>query len=286
MFLVTSIYYALLKFCIRFTIKYNLFWVFKELSVNWYNKWIAENEKLPSEQSEIVMDYKPIISIILPVYNAKRGHLIECIESVIKQTYPYWELCIADDCSTLPHVREVLEEYKSRDERIRVVYREQNGHISACSNSAFELANGEFIALLDNDDILSPIALFEVVSEINKFPNVDIIYSDEDKLLGNTRTQPFFKKNWNPKLLFSLNYFCHLVVYRTTIIEKLGGFRVGYEGVQDWDLAIRAVQVSSVIRHIPKVLYHWRISPTSTAGGERRKPYIKKQRKKMLSEYK
>lgn len=285
MFLITRIYYTLLKFYIRFTIKCNLFWIFKGRSINWYSKWIAENEELTSKYSEVSMKYNPIISIVLPVYNVNREHLIECIESVIQQTYPHWELCIADDCSTLPHVKEVLEEFKSKDERIKIVYRNKNGHISACSNSAIKLAEGEFIALLDNDDTLSPIALFEIVSEINKFPSVDILYSDEDKIFRKNRIQPFFKKNWNPKLLFSLNYFCHLVVYRSSVIDRIGGFRVGYEGVQDWDLAIRAVKVASLIRHIPKVLYHWRISPTSTAGGESRKPYIKKQRRKMLSEY-
>lgn len=286
MFSISCIYNTLLKIHIRFKIKCNLYWILRKVNFNWYNEWIMEYESPPSEYLTNSMNINPLISIVLPVYNVKREYLIDCIESVIKQTYPFWELCIADDCSTLPHIREVLDEYQKKDSRIKVIYRENNGHISACSNSALEMVKGEYVALLDNDDMLSPVALFEVVSEINKFPNIDIVYSDEDKILGNKRTQPFFKKNWDPKLLLTLNYYCHLVVYRTSLIQKIGGFRVGYEGVQDWDLAIRAAKVATEIRHVPKILYHWRISPTSTAGGESKKPYIREQRRKMLSEHK
>ncbi|MFD5021811.1 glycosyltransferase [Paenibacillus sp. NPDC058367] len=225
----------------------------------------------------------PLISIIVPVYNVKEIFLRECIESVLLQNYSNWELCIADDNSSEPHVKSVLEEYKAKDNRIRISYRKENGHISACSNTALELVTGEYTALLDNDDILAPFALHEVVSQINENKDIDLIYSNEDKLKDGIRCFPFFKKKYNKHLLRHMNYICHFAVYRTSLVKKVNGFRVGYEGVQDWDIAIRIMQLTDQVIHIPKILYHWRISETSTAGGEHRKSYVKQSRKKMLA---
>ncbi|MNI78410.1 Glycosyl transferase family 2 [compost metagenome] len=148
------------------------------------------------------------------------------------------------------------------------------------------MANGEFVALLDNDDLLAPNALTEVIKAVNKNRIVDVIYSDEDKLLNEKRVFPFFKKKYNKNLLYYINFVCHLVVFRTSLVKDVNGFRTGYEGVQDWDLSLRIFRITDNIVHIPKVLYHWRISETSTAGGEQRKTYIKSAKKKMLSNIK
>ncbi|WP_342415701.1 glycosyltransferase [Paenibacillus sp. FSL R10-2782] len=281
-----GIYYVLYSLYIRAKIKYNPLQLLTNNS--WYGNWISSNELYTDEDViENCNSFKlnPLISILLPVYNVDESYLRECIESVLHQYYENWELCIADDCSTSSHIHKVLEEYRLKDKRIQVVYRSRNGHISACSNTALEMARGEYIALLDNDDILSPYALYEIANRINKFPDVDILYSNEDKLENGERKQPFFKKKWNLSLLLHVNYICHLVVYKTLLVKKIGGFREGYEGVQDWDLAIRALEKTNKVQHIAKVLYHWRISPTSTAGGENVKPYVKLRKKEIRSEF-
>lgn len=211
---------------------------------------------------------RPLISLVLPVYNPPEKWLRHAIQSVLGQHYSNWELCIADDCSTAPHVREVLEEYRRRDPRIKVVYRERNGHISAASNSALELVSGDFVALLDHDDELTSDALLWVAEEINRHPDVALIYSDEDKLtVEEERREPYFKPEWNPDLLLSQNYICHLAVYRTDLLRSLGGFRVGFEGAQDYDLVLRYIEriAPEQICHIPRILYHWRAIPGSTA---------------------
>ncbi|WP_144415277.1 glycosyltransferase family 2 protein [Paenibacillus durus] len=217
----------------------------------------------------------------MPVYNVKEEYLRESIDSVLQQYYPHWELCISDDNSSEPHIKRVLEEYAAFDPRIKVRYREENGHISACSNSALEMAAGEFTAFLDNDDVLAPFALYEVVRLLNTNKELDLIYSDEDKLLNGKRCYPFFKKQFNMDLLKQMNYICHLAVYRTALVKQVGGLRINYEGVQDWDLAIRIINLSKRVAHIPKILYHWRISDTSTSSGEHHKPYVKAARKRM-----
>ena len=182
------------------------------------------------------------------------------------QLYPDWELCIADDASTDPTVRRVLEEYKARDARIRVVYRLENGHISASSNSALEIATGEFIALLDHDDELPEQALYENAVLLNEHKDADMIYSDEDKLNEDgKRHSPFFKPDWSPDTFLSHMYTCHLGVYRTELVRGIGGFRVGYEGSQDYDLVLRLTEKTERIYHIPKILYHWRAIHGSTA---------------------
>lgn len=282
------IYYFFLKYLIRINIKFNIIQVIKSgFNWHWYSQWIMENEqdnKTEVDNNFVKLKYKPLISVILPVYNVEEIFLRECIDSVINQTYSKWELCIADDNSSYPYIKKVLTEYEAKDSRIKIIFRQSNGHISACSNSALSLVQGEYIALLDNDDTLSRNALFEVVRELNSHPDADIIFSNEDKISGNKRVEPFFKKNWNSKLLYSMNFMCHLIIYRASLIKKVGGFREGLEGVQDWDLAIRASRFAREIKHIPKVLYHWRITQNSTSSGENRKPYVKHNRMKMIKE--
>ncbi|HWA85170.1 MAG TPA: glycosyltransferase [Opitutus sp.] len=211
---------------------------------------------------------RPCLSIVMPVYNTPAAWLERAIESVRAQIYPHWELCIADDASTALHVRGILEDFARRDDRIKVTFREENGHISAASNSALALATGEFTAFLDHDDELPPHALAEVVLALAARPDLEFIYSDEDKIdeLGH-RFEPYFKPDWNPDLLLGQNYTCHLSVFRTARLRAIGGFRTGYEGSQDWDLTLRATEGLEPARifHLPRVLYHWRAIPGSTA---------------------
>ncbi|WP_369749652.1 glycosyltransferase [Lyngbya sp. PCC 8106] len=226
-----------------------------------------------SEAVESFRD-KPLISVIMPVYNTSERFLREAIQSVIDQVYPNWELCIADDASTRSSIQPILVEYQAKDSRIKVVFRTQNGHISASSNSALELATGEFIALLDHDDVLTPDALYEVVHLLNQHSEADMIYSDEDKL--NEKDQldsPFFKPDWCPDSFLSRMYTCHLGIYRRELVNQVGNFRIGYEGSQDYDLVLRITEKTDKIFHIPKVLYHWRIHSESAASGIEAKPY-------------
>jgi glycosyltransferase involved in cell wall biosynthesis len=216
----------------------------------------------------------PLISILVPVYNTDETWLRKCLDSVLAQLYPHWELCIADDASTAPHVRCVLEEYMAADGRIRVLFREANGHISAASNTALSLATGVYVALLDHDDELTPDALYEVVSLINRQPDTDMIYSDEDKIdAQGRRHSPFFKPDWSPDTFLSLMYTCHVGVYRTALVRQIGGFRMGFEGSQDYDLVLRLTEHTEEIRHIPRVLYHWRSIPASSAANFQSKNY-------------
>ncbi len=211
---------------------------------------------------------RPGISILMPVYNTPRPWLVRAIESVRDQVYPNWELCIADDASTEPHVGETLRDYAARDARIKFVQRDTNGHISAASNSALALATGEFCALLDHDDELPQHALAEIVYALEAQPDLEFIYTDEDKIdESGHRSDPYFKPDWNPDLLLGQNYTCHFSTFRTARLRAIGGFREGLEGSQDWDLTLRATADLDPrqIHHIPKVLYHWRAIPGSTA---------------------
>lgn len=248
-------------------------------SVQDYQVWISKNENWDVEaiQKEIQnFKYQPKISILMPVYNVEQNWLEKCIQSVQNQFYPNWELCMADDCSTDESVRPTLEKYAQSDERIKVVFRSENGHISRATNSALEIATGEFVALLDNDDELAPIAFYEVVKALNENPELDLIYSDEDKIdMQGNRFDPAFKPDWSPDLLLGTNYISHLGVYRRSIMNEIGGFRPGFEGSQDYDLVLRFTEKTTAqrIHHISKVLYYWRILPTSTAADQSTKGY-------------
>ena len=239
-----------------------------------YETWVRLYDTLdPEELAAIRADVarlarRPLISVVMPVYNTPEPHLREALDSVLAQLYPDWELCIADDASTAPHVAPLLAEYRARDSRIKVVRRARNGHISAASNSALELATGEFVALMDHDDRLTPHALYMVAAELNRHPDTDILYSDEDKIdAGGRRYDPHFKSGFNLDLLHGQNMINHLGVFRRSLIERVGGFREGFEGSQDYDLTLRAVEATTParIRHIPAILYHWRVFPESAA---------------------
>ncbi|MDG0921336.1 glycosyltransferase family 2 protein [Enterococcus faecalis] len=244
-----------------------------------YPNWLARNEVLDIEamtQEIATFHYQPKISIAMPVYNVEEKWLRLCIDSILNQVYTNWELCMADDASTDPNVKNILTEYQQLDERIRVVFREQNGHISEATNSALAIATGEFVALLDNDDELAINAFYEVVKVLNENPELDLIYSDEDKIdMDGNRSDPAFKPDWSPDLLLGTNYISHLGVYRRSILEEIGGFRKGYEGSQDYDLVLRFTEKTTKerITHIPKVLYYWRMLPTSTAVDQGSKGY-------------
>ncbi len=249
---------------------------------NDYAEWIRRYDTLDDSSRDKIktrireLPHTPLISVIMPVYNPPLPMLEAAIKSVQRQLYPHWELCIADDASTDKSVRPLLRKYAESDPRIKVTLRERNGHIAAASNSAIDLACGEFIAFLDNDDLLAESALYWVSQAITDHPNVALIYSDEDKIneLG-ARYAPYFKPDWNPDLFLSQNMVSHLGAYRTELVRELGGFREGYEGSQDYDLALRCIErlEAHQIHHIPRVLYHWRSHPGSTAKGGSEKPY-------------
>lgn len=203
----------------------------------------------------------PCISVVMPVYNAPEAFLRAALASVEAQLYPHWQLCIADDASTAPHVQAVLQEAAARDRRIQVVRRPRNGHISAATNSALALAGGSHVALMDHDDLLAPDALFHVALEIRRHPDATLIFTDEDKIDGQGRRYDLYAKpGWSPELLLQQNLVSHLGVYRRDLLERLGGLREGFEGSQDWDLALRSAALAGPgqIRHIPRPLYHWR----------------------------
>jgi len=236
-----------------------------------YTEWLSKRRRLSPQHVQRViakLRQRPLISIVLPVYNPRLEWLRECLDSVLEQHYPHWQLCIADDASSDSEVRQVLAEYAERDARIQVVYRQQNGHICAASNSALELAEGNFVALLDHDDRLSPYALFHVAEALHRHPDAGLLYSDEDKLGEHgERFDPHFKPQWNPDLLLAQNYISHLGVYGAELVREVGGFREGFEGSQDHDLALRVSErlAPENIVHIPHVLYHWRAGEGSTA---------------------
>jgi O-antigen biosynthesis protein len=258
---------------------------------NSYNQWLQENAITSEVRSRIAAESAqikdpPLISVIMPVYNVSEEYLRLAIESVLKQIYPHWELCIADDCSTAAHIRPVLQEYMAKDARIKVVFRERNGNISAASNSALALATGAFIAFLDNDDEYTEHALFKVARTIVDDRSVDMIYSDEDKIAPNGQfVDPFFKPDWSPEYLHACMYTCHLSVYRKSLVEKLGGLRGEFDTAQDYDLMLRVAASTTRIAHIPDVLYHWRVLPTSTASGSDAKPTAYLTARKALQSY-
>lgn len=259
-----------------------------------YEEWI-ETVELPSlpgnkEVSLMLasMTHPPVISIVIPVYNPAEIYLRACLDSVLAQSYPHWELCIADDRSPKEHVQRVLREYEAKDSRIKVVYRKHNGHISAASNSALEIAKGDFVALLDHDDVLPEHAMLFMAQAICEQPHTQILYSDEDKINARgERFDPHFKSDWNPDLFFSQNYVSHLGVYRRSLLQQIGGFRLGVEGSQDQDLLLRCLPhvAAEQIVHIPRVLYHWRTIEGSTALASGEKSYTTEAGIKALRDY-
>ena len=247
-----------------------------------YNDWLIKNEKFEETKK---LSYNPLISVIIPVYNVGKKLLSECIDSILNQTYQNFEICLVDDCSTDESTKKTLEEYKKLDKRIKVKYRSVNGHISNASNDALKLATGEFVALMDNDDIISKHALYEMVKVLNENKKIDMIYSDEDKLdLNGKRCDPNFKSDYAPDSLLSSNYMSHFAILRKSIVEKIGGFRTGFEGAQDYDLYLRFTEKTDKIYHIPKILYHWRMVEGSTSMQIDNKGYAVERGKKALEE--
>lgn len=231
----------------------------------------ADREAMQKESQ--TMANPPVISVLMPVFNAPAEYLILAIESVLKQIYPHWELCIADDASTEEHVAPILKEYAAKDPRIRVVFRNANGNIAAASNSALELARGDYIALLDQDDELAEHALFRMAKTVVADRSLDFIYSDEDKLnTDGKHVEAFFKPDWSPEYFLTCMYTCHLGVYRTSLVRKIGGFRSEFDTAQDYDMVLRLVAHTQRIAHVADVLYHWRKLPTSTAATHAAKP--------------
>ncbi|MFT4101337.1 MAG: glycosyltransferase family 2 protein [Burkholderiaceae bacterium] len=234
------------------------------------------------------MRTRPTISLLMPVFDPAPEFLLAVIESVRAQIYPHWELCIADDCSTDPAIGALLRRYADEDARIKVVFRESNGHIVHASNSALELVTGEFVGLLDHDDLLPDHALYAVAKTIVANPDAGLIFSDEDKVdADGVRSSPYFKCDWNLELFRSQNMISHFGVYRTSLIRQVGGFRPGFEGSQDYDLALRCIETlaPSQIIHIPRVLYHWRIHSQSTSQGDQAKPYAARAAQRALTEH-
>ncbi|MFN6944236.1 MAG: glycosyltransferase [Cytophagaceae bacterium] len=248
-------------------------------------KWKAGYDSLkrikPIKEEIKELGYKPKISILIPVYNTDPKWLALAIGSVEKQYYTNWELCIADDCSTKQETIDYLKGFKGNN-KIKVVRLEENSNISEASNAALKLCTGEYVALLDHDDELTPDALFEVVKVLNE-TDADLVYSDEDKIDSNDNlVQPHFKPDFSPDLLLSQNYISHLGVYKKSIVDEIGGFRRGFEGSQDYDLVLRFTERTNKIVHIPKILYHWRMIPGSTAVEHSAKSYAHQAGKRAL----
>ncbi|MGZ8172764.1 MAG: glycosyltransferase family 2 protein [Methylobacter sp.] len=259
-----------------------------------YGKWVrcydtlGDAERAAMRTALAAFASQPLISVIMPVYNPKPAWLIAAIESVRRQIYPHWQLCIADDASTDAAIRPILERYAKADPRIVVVFRERNGHVSAASNSALEHVSGEWVALLDHDDLLAEPALFWVAEAANRHPEARLIYSDEDKIdAEGRRCDPYFKCDWNIDLFYSHNLITHLGVYRTALVREIGGFREGFEGAQDYDLALRCLERigADAIHHIPRVLYHFRVHAESTAPASATKRHARLAGERALNEH-
>jgi glycosyltransferase involved in cell wall biosynthesis len=234
--------------------------------------------KLPDENNQnnyVNLKYTPKISIILPTWNTPEKWLYQSINSVLSQDYPNWELCIADGGSDKPHVKAILSEYLKKDRRIKIKFLSENKGISRNSNEAFAIATGKFITLLDHDDELSSDALFEAVKLLNRDPHVEVIFSDEDKIsVEGKYIDPFYKPAFSLELLRSMNYLIHGIFIKKNLIETTGFFDPHFDGAQDFDLFFRIVEKNPKIAHIPKILYHWRMSEQSGAQDALAKPWI------------
>jgi O-antigen biosynthesis protein len=218
---------------------------------------------------------EPRFSILTPVFETPADVLAAMLRSVRRQGFEDWELCLVDDRSVAPHIQEILAAAEREDPRIRVLTRAENGGIVAASNDALAMAAGEFIALLDHDDTLHPDALEVVAGAIDGAPNVDYLYTDEDKIdAAGHHLGPFFKPDWSPERMRTQMYTCHLSVLRRSLVEEVGGFDAEFEGSQDWDLVLRVTERARRVVHVPRILYHWRMLETSAAGGgEAAKPW-------------
>ncbi|MFM5047982.1 glycosyltransferase family 2 protein [Aeromonas veronii] len=257
-----------------------------------YQQWRSQyaQQWQPSRLKAIYdsLNSTPTFSIVLPTYNTPLTLLKKCIESVQRQIYPHWQLCIADDASSNPNIAEFLTALSSGDPRILVTLRKHNGHISEASNSALAMASGEYVGLLDHDDELAPHALLMMAQAIRNQPDAGLLYSDEDKIdEQGQRRDPHFKPDWNRDLFYSHNYITHFCVFKKAILTRVGGFRKGMEGSQDYDLLLRAISLlgNRQIVHVPHILYHWRAINGSTALNSSEKSYSQSAGKKALTDF-
>jgi O-antigen biosynthesis protein len=254
-----------------------------------YDRWIYHFElpdnhfislKLPT------LKKRPLISIVMPVFNTDPAELTAAIQSVLEQSYENWELCIADDCSTRPEPRPILQQFAAGDNRIKLIFRTERGGISKACNTAWQMASGEYVAFLDHDDTLAPHALAYVCEALAQNPDADLIYSDEDKIdRKGRRFEPFFKPDWSPDLLLSENYICHLLVLKQELARSIGGFNSDCDGSQDYDLILKVTGKANEILHIPRVLYHWRAGTASTAASIGNKQYALDAAHRALEQY-
>jgi GT2 family glycosyltransferase len=239
-----------------------------------YAAWVEQhtfNDDVAARLSRLRQ--RPLISVVMPVHDPDLDHLKLAIASVEAQFYPNWELCIADDVSKNPAISSFLADYAARSKRLRFGRLERSGQIAGTTNAAIALARGDFLAFLDHDDELTPDALLEIATLLHDNPDTDLIYSDHDILgIDGRRRFPSFKPDWSPELLLSYMYFGHLKVYRAALVRSVGGLRAGFEGSADYDLALRLVERTERIRHIPQILYHWRAAPSSMARTSETKP--------------
>ena len=256
-----------------------------------YERWLESNfpdfieiARLRKEQAGFA--YQPLISVIVPTYNTDIQFLRDCIDSVLGQVYENWELCIVDDASPNQEVRDAIEAYAKQDKRIKYKFLTKNQHIAGATNEAVALASGEFISLFDHDDLLWPNALFEVVKALNSDKTIDFLYTDEDKITEDRfeHLGPFFKPDWNPDFLHSVNYITHFSTVRKTLYDKLGGIKADYNGAQDWDFFLRVTSATKRIHHISKVVYSWRVHDLSTAKSTDSKPYVVEAQRRAISD--
>ncbi len=252
-----------------------------------YKKWIEKNEPNKQEleeQRKAIFKNQPKISIVVPVYNTPKKFFKELVQSLQNQTYSNWELCLADGS---PEPIKYMQEYPKKDKRIKYKIIGENKGISGNTNEAITLVTGDFIGLLDHDDLLPPFSLYEIVKAINENPEVEFLYSDEDKLetAKGPRYGVFFKPDFSPYTLNSANYICHFSIFKKELMDKLQGFRSEYDGSQDFDIVARASELTNNIIHIPKVLYHWRAHKNSTAQNSDSKPYAFEVGKKVIKDH-
>ena len=240
----------------------------------WYQAYIPDQETLEAQKKH-KFDYRPLISIAVPAYQTPVEFLKQMIESLISQTYPEWELCIANASPDNEEMQRVLADYSAGDPRVRFCNLKENLGIAENTNRAFAMAKGEFMGLLDHDDLLAPNALYEIVQALQNHPQADALYTDEDKVTTelDEHFQPHLKPDFNLDLLRSNNYICHFFVVRRSIVEKAGGFRKEFDGAQDYDFIFRCTESAGEVLHVPEILYHWRTHKASTADNPASKMY-------------
>lgn len=259
-----------------------------------YQEWVTRYDTLSDEDERLIkqkvesLSFKPFFSVLMPTYNTEEKWLCAAINSVLNQLYLNFELIIIDDASTNSRVRDIIREYEQKDSRVKSVFRKENGHIAKATDDGLKIATGEFIIPVDHDDEIPPHALYRFAHEINEYPNTKFIYSDEDKITEqNVRFNPYFKTDFDSEFLLSQNYICHLCCFNRELALKVGGYREGTDGAQDWDIILRMTRecIPEEIRHIPEILYHWRVIATSTASGTGSKPYVLNAQKKVIEDH-